>query len=54
MPLPIKKSSINQIQTANLINLKVEIAKGIKDVKCGRVQKMDIYAIKQKARSLHK
>ena len=49
-----KKSSINQIQTANLINLKVEIAKGIKDVKCGRVKKMDIHAIKQKARSLHK
>ena len=43
-----------QIQTAKLINLKVEIAKGIKDVKSGRVKKMDIHAIKQKARSLHK
>jgi hypothetical protein len=43
-----------QIQTAKLINLKMEIAKGIKDVKSGRVKKMDIHAIKQKARSLHK
>lgn len=43
-----------QIQTAKLINLKVEIAKGIRDVKCGRVKMMDIHAIKQKARSLHK
>ena len=43
-----------QIQTAKLINLKMEIAKGIKDVKSGRVKKMNIYAIKQKARSLHK
>ena len=43
-----------QIQTAKLINLKVEIAKGIRDVKFGRVKKMDIHAIKQKARSLHK
>mgnify|MGYP000067446127 FL=1 len=32
----------------------MEIAKGIKDVKSGRVKKMDIHAIKQKARSLHK
>jgi hypothetical protein len=43
-----------QIQTAKLINLRMEIAKGISDVKCGRVKKMDIHAIKQKARSLHK
>jgi hypothetical protein len=43
-----------KIQTAKLINLKMEIAKGIKDVKSGRVKKMDIHAIKQKARSLHK
>jgi hypothetical protein len=43
-----------QIQTAKLINLKMEISKGIKDVKSGRVKKMDIHAIKQKARSLHK
>jgi len=43
-----------QIQTAKLINLKMEIAKGIKDVKSGRVKKMNIHAIKQKARSLHK
>ena len=43
-----------QIQSAELINLKMEIAKGIKDVKSGRVKKMDIHAIKQKARSLHK
>jgi hypothetical protein len=43
-----------QIQTAKLINLKSEIVKGIKDVKNGRVKKMDIHAIKQKARSLHK
>jgi hypothetical protein len=43
-----------QIQIAKLINLKIEIAKGIKDVKSGRVKKMDIHAIKQKARSLHK
>jgi hypothetical protein len=43
-----------QIQTAKLINLKMEIAKGIKDVKSGRVKMMDIHAIKQKARSLHK
>ena len=50
------KSSENylQIQSAKLINLKMEIAKGIKDVKSGRVKKMDIHAIKQKARSLHK
>jgi hypothetical protein len=34
--------------------LQAEIAKGIKDVKSGRVKKMDIYAIKQKARSLQK
>ncbi len=43
-----------QIQSAKLINLKMEIAKGIKDVKSGRVKKMDIHAIKQKARSLRK
>ncbi len=43
-----------QIQTAKLINLKLEIAKGIRDVKCGRIKKMDVHAIKQKARSLHK
>ena len=43
-----------KIQTAKLINLKMEIAKSIKDVKSGRVKKMDIHAIKQKARSLHK
>ena len=43
-----------QIEAAKLINLKMEIAKGIKDVKSGRVKKMNIYAIKQKARSLHK
>ena len=43
-----------QIQSAKLINLQAEIAKGIKDVKSGRVKKMDIHAIKQKARSLHK
>jgi hypothetical protein len=33
-----------QIETAKLINLKIEIAKGIKDVKSGRVKKMDIHA----------
>ena len=43
-----------QIETAKLINLKKEIAQGIKDVKNGRVKQMDIHAIKQKARSLHK
>ena len=37
-----------QIQSAKLINLQAEIAKGIKDVKSGRVKKMDIYAIKKK------
>jgi len=36
------------------MNLKAEIAKGIEDVKSGRVKKMDIHAIKQKARSSHK
>jgi hypothetical protein len=43
-----------QIEAAKLINLKMKIAQGIKDVKNGRVKKMDIHAIKQKARSLHK
>ena len=43
-----------QIQSVKLINLKMEIAKDIKDVKSGRVKKMDIHAIKQKARSLRK
>ena len=43
-----------QIEAAKLINLKIEIAQGIKDVKNGHVKTMDIHAIKQKARSLHK
>ena len=39
-----------QIQSSNLSQLQAEIAKGLKDVESGRVKKMDIDAIKQKAR----
>lgn len=39
-----------QIQSSNLSQLQAEIAKGMKDVESGRVKKMDIDAIKQKAR----
>ena len=54
-PYALKVSeNYQKIQTAILINLKAEISKGIKDVKSGHVKKMDIHAIKQKARSLHK
>ncbi len=39
-----------QIQSSNLSQLQAEIAKGMNDVESGRVKKMDIDAIKQKAR----
>jgi len=43
-----------QIQSSNLSQLQAEIAKGMKDVESGRVKKMDIDAIKQKARISNK
>jgi antitoxin ParD1/3/4 len=43
-----------QIQTSNLSSLQSEIAKGMKDVESGRVNKMDMNAIKRKARSSKK
>ena len=43
-----------QIQSANLSHLQAEIAKGMKDIESGRVKKMDIDAIKRKARSSKK
>ena len=43
-----------QIQSSNLIQLQAEIAKGMKDVESGRVKKMDMNAIKRKARSSKK
>ena len=43
-----------QIQSANLSNLQTEIAKGMKDIESGRVKKMDIDAIKRKARISNK
>jgi antitoxin ParD1/3/4 len=39
-----------QIQSSNLSQLQAEIAKGMKDIESGRVKKMDIDAIKRKAR----
>jgi antitoxin ParD1/3/4 len=43
-----------QIQSSNLSQLQAEIAKGMKDVESGRVKKMDIDAIKLKARISNK
>jgi antitoxin ParD1/3/4 len=43
-----------QIQTSNLSSLQSESAKGMKDVESGRVKKMDMNAIKRKARSSKK
>ncbi len=39
-----------QIQSSNLSQMQAEIAKGMNDVESGRVKKMDIDAIKRKAR----
>jgi len=43
-----------QIQSSNLSQLQAEIAKGMKDVESSRVKKMDIDAIKRKARISNK
>ena len=43
-----------QIQSSDLSQLQAEIAKGMKDVESGRVKKMDIDAIKLKARISNK